>query len=145
MKTLNDLIAAPEVAVEFDAHLATDLEIPVLSGLQAQGDLLIIPASLVGGAVRLGQAPAWVSVPAGGVELLRGAAGGNAHTLVADPGVCLWTTDVRDDERLALGVIQADAPVYLLHREHGGTGLAPGRYVVRRQREQAEEQRLVAD
>jgi hypothetical protein len=27
--------------------------------------------------------------------------------------------------------------VYLLHREHGGAGIAPGRYVVRRQRELA--------
>jgi hypothetical protein len=26
--------------------------------------------------------------------------------------------------------------VYLLHREHGGAGVAPGAYVVRRQREQ---------
>jgi len=32
-------------------------------------------------------------------------------------------------------VVDAMAPVCLLHREHGGTGIAAGLYVVRRQRE----------
>jgi hypothetical protein len=42
---------------------------------------------------------------------------------------------VSDVDGLAIALVDTMAPVYLLHREHGGTGIAPGRYAVRRQRE----------
>lgn len=135
MKTLAELTGATGLPV--DLHLMLDLVIPVHDGLQAQGDLLVVPLDEVAGQVTVRTRAAWDEVPPDGVELLRGGAGGNAHTLVADPGTCLWTTDVADTTGLALGVFEALAPAYLLHREHGGTGVAPGRYVVRRQREQA--------
>ncbi|GAA3212247.1 hypothetical protein [Actinocorallia longicatena] len=115
-------------------HLEDQLEIPVMDGLQAQGDLLIVPHAAVAVAVTLPVHP-WREVPPAGVVLLRGAAGGNPHTLVADRGTCTWTTDVRDSFGLALGALRATGPVYLLHPEHGATGLTPGTYVVRRQRE----------
>jgi hypothetical protein len=118
------------------AELAADLTIPVSAGLQAQGDLLVVPLAELAGAVSAPAGAAWVEVPPDGLELLRGN-GGNAHTLVADPGTCLWTAEVADVEGLALGLIDALATVYLMHREHGGTGLAAGRYVIRRQRELA--------
>lgn len=139
--TLDQL--AGKVGVTVDPHLEQDIEIPVLSGPQAQGDLIVLPFDSVTG-IGLGH-DGWTDVPPQGVELVRGAAGGNVHLLVADPGVCRWSTNVTDPEGLAVGVLDATAPVHLIHREHGGSGIAPGRYLIRRQREMADVQRLVAD
>jgi hypothetical protein len=131
-------------------HLERSARIPVVDGLHAQGDLIVVPLPLIASSVRARPRARWTDVPPEGIELLRGAAGGNPHTLVADPGTCRWTADVADAEGLALGIFEASAVVYLLHPEHGGTGCAPGAYVVRRQREQwsrgsALGARLVAD
>jgi hypothetical protein len=116
-------------------HLDRDLAVPVTAGLQAQGDLIFVPLSTVADDVDVPWDAPWRAVPPTGVELLRGAAGGNAHTLVADPFTCRWTTTVRDRQGLALGVLRATATVYLLHPEHGASGVAAGTYVIRRQRE----------
>jgi hypothetical protein len=125
-------------------HLEQSVSIPVVDGLQAQGDLIVIPLDIVAPGVR--DAGRWTDVPPEGLELLRGAAGGNPHTLVADPGTCRWTTQVHDETWLALGMFQTSAVAYLLHPEHGATGCAPGTYVVRRQREtEGARMRLVAD
>ncbi|NRQ38506.1 hypothetical protein HII36_42770 [Nonomuraea sp. NN258] len=127
-------------------HLEQSARIPVVDGLQAQGDLIVIPLSVVDQVVKPSRGATWTDVPPEGVELLRGAAGGNPHTLVADPGTCRWTTSVLDHTDLAIGIFNATAVVYLLHPEHGGSGCAPGRYVVRRQRErEGQRARLVAD
>jgi hypothetical protein len=116
-------------------HLMTDLVIPADEGMQAQGDLLVVPLTVLAGRVFATDGAGWTEVPPSGVQVLRGVAGGNPHTLVADPGTCLWTPDVADADGLAIALVDALAPVYLLHREHGGTGIAPGRYAIRRQRE----------
>ncbi|GGN70583.1 hypothetical protein GCM10011579_045990 [Streptomyces albiflavescens] len=48
-------------------------------------------------------------------------------------------------------MIDASAVAYLIHPERGGTGIAPGRYLVRRQRERDAERgawpgnRMIAD
>jgi hypothetical protein len=133
MKRLMDLTA--ETGLPVDLHLVMDMVIPVHDGFQAQGDLMVAPLAGLAGRVRAAEGAEWQEVPPGGVELLRGAAGGNAHSLVADPGTCVWTGDVTDAEGLAIAVFDAMATVYLLHREHGATGIAAGQYVVRRQRE----------
>ncbi|GGO60526.1 hypothetical protein GCM10012289_00600 [Nonomuraea cavernae] len=127
-------------------HLERSVRIPVVDGLQAQGDLIVIPYAVVASSVTFWPDRGWTDVPSEGVELLRGAAGGNPHTLVADPGTCRWTTRVLDSEWLAIGVFETSAPAYLLHPEHGATGCAPGTYVVRRQRERdGQRARVVAD
>jgi hypothetical protein len=127
-------------------HLEQSVSIPVVDGLQAQGDLIVIPYSVIASSMRLWPQADWREVPPEGVELLRGAAGGNPHTLVADPGTCRWTVRMTDSDNLAIGVFDASAVVYLLHPEHGATGCAPGTYVVRRQRErEGLRARLVAD
>ncbi|GAB2940618.1 hypothetical protein ACFMQL_14490 [Nonomuraea fastidiosa] len=128
-------------------HLEQEIQIPVLDGPQAQGDLIVVPLRLVSAAVQIRDDPRWQAVPPEGIELLRGEAGGNPHTLVAEPGSCRWTVNVTDADGLAIGVFSASAPVYLLHPEHGGSGCAPGTYVVRRQREHDGHRRarLVAD
>lgn len=114
-------------------HLEQSLAIPVIDGIQAQGDLIVVPLHVVAESVRVPDGAPWRDVPPGGIVLLRAEAGGNPHTLVADPGTCRWTTHVFDG--LAIGVFEASAVAYLLHPEHGASGCAPGTYVVRRQRE----------
>ncbi|MBB6346459.1 hypothetical protein FHU36_002968 [Nonomuraea muscovyensis] len=127
-------------------HLERSMRVPVVDGLQAQGDLLVIPLSVVAPAVGVWAGAGWTDVPPEGVELLRSGAGGNPHTLLAEPGTCRWTTTVRDPDVLAIGVFEATAVAYLLHPEHGAVGCAPGTYVVRRQRERdGHRARLVAD
>ena len=117
-------------------HLERELEIPVTDGLQAQGDLLVIPYAAVAHAVTpWGSEWSWHAVPRQGVELLRGAGGGNPHTLVADPGTCFWNPSTRDTMGLTIGVLKTSAIAYLIHPEHGASGIAPGMYAVRRQRE----------
>nr|WP_245553143.1 hypothetical protein [Nocardia veterana] len=114
--------------------LAHAVDIPVVDGLYAQGDLIVVPLSLLG-PVTPAPYGTRIPVPARGIEVLRGGAGGNPHTLVAEPGTCWWTPDVLDPEGLALGIFRADAVAYLMHPEHGATGSVPGEYVIRRQRE----------
>ncbi|MFE3450602.1 hypothetical protein ACFXJ8_16885 [Nonomuraea sp. NPDC059194] len=127
-------------------HLEQSARIPVVDGLQAQGDLIVIPLPVVASSVRPWPDARWTDVPAEGVELLRGGAGGNPHTLVADPGTCRWTADVSDSDLLAIGIFETSAVAYLLHPEHGASGCTPGAYVVRRQRErEGQRARLVAD
>ncbi|WP_248959716.1 hypothetical protein [Sphaerisporangium perillae] len=128
------------------AVLDHSVSIPVVDGLQAQGDLIVIPLPVVASYVRPWPAAHWTDVPPEGVELLRGVAGGNPHTLVAGLDTCRWTTNVSDSDRLAIGIFETSAVAYLLHPEHGATGCTPGTYVVRRQREQGGvRSRLVAD
>jgi hypothetical protein len=122
-------------------HLEREVHIPIVDGLQAQGDLIVIPLHLLDDAF----VPVWARwrvVPQSGLELLRGAGGGNPHTLVADPGGCEWTSGVSDRQLLAIGALRAIRPAYLIHPEHGGTGIAPGTYLVRRQRERSTQRGL---
>ncbi|MER7199723.1 hypothetical protein [Streptomyces sp. CB01635] len=133
--TLADLTA--RTGLDVLDHLEREVTIPVVDGLQAQGDLIVIPYAFVARHLREPWRSDWQRVPAAGIELLRSAAGGHPHTLVADEGVCRWTARVVDATGLALGMIENTAVAYLIHPEHGGTGIAPGRYLVRRQRERA--------
>ncbi|MCQ4120020.1 hypothetical protein [Rhodococcus tibetensis] len=132
--TLSALTALTGLDV-FD-YLDQEVSIPVIDGLQAQGDLLVIPYSLVADIVTPTTWTRSENVPLSGVELLRSAVGGNPHSLVADEGVCTWSTPVNDPRRLALGILDTRVTAYLIHPEHGATGIAPGRYVIGRQREQ---------
>ncbi|WP_328612492.1 hypothetical protein OHS18_24130 [Amycolatopsis sp. NBC_00355] len=111
-------------------HLDRQVAVPVIDGLQAQGDLIVVPAEMTGI-----DAHGWRPLPEEGVELVRGEDGNNPHTLVAEHGSCRLTTWVNDPEGLAIAMVRNALPVYLVHPEHGATGIAPGCWVVRRQRE----------
>jgi hypothetical protein len=116
-------------------HLDRQVDVPVLAGPQPQGDIIVIPAA--------GQ-PAATPVPAAGVAVVRGENGGNTHLLIGDGPVC-WDAGRPGAQTLGRLTVQTTATAFLLHPEHGAAGVAPGTYVIRRQREQADEVRLVAD
>ncbi|MFI7680007.1 hypothetical protein [Actinophytocola sp. NPDC049390] len=126
-------------------HLDRQITVPVLDGPQAQGDLIVVPLDMVPTVTDASWAT-WPYVPWRGVELVRGVAGNNPHTLVADDRTCRWTGAVRDPLRLGIAMFENTAPAYLIHPEHGGSGVAPGRWLVRRQQESGRHRRmLVAD
>ena len=141
--TLADLTA--RTGLDVLGHLECEVTIPVTGGIQAQGDLLVIPIALLATGTRvwvwrnvsIADTAHWHQVSGTGIEVLRAGTGGNPHTLVADPGTCRWTTGVHDPEQLALGALSTTAVAYLIHPEHGGSGIAPGTYVIRRQRERS--------
>jgi len=134
MNTLNEVMAPH--GVEIPEHLVADAEVPVLSGLQRQGDVIVVP-------MRAGKVTGLKVIPLDGVPVVRGESGGNTHLLV---GGGRWASKTTDPA--VMGTLVVDdpaAPAYLIHPEHGATGIGPGSYVIARQREQADVVRLVSD
>ena len=134
--TYDDVLSAHGVTIP--AHLEAQAAIPVLCGLQVQGDVAIIPTRP--------SAKAGDLVPPAGVAVVRGESGGNTHLLVAE-GPVSWAPVVGNPDLLDLGVVTVPegATAFMLHPEHGCNAMGPGNYTLRRQREQAEEIRRVAD
>lgn len=127
--------------------LAADAEIPVQTGvLVPQGDVIVIPAD---GKVP----PATKPLPAAGAELVRGQ-GGHVHLLL---GRVLWTPGREGAQTIGTVTVPDGEAGYLAHgdgtpvsalsgdAEHGVQAFGPGTWVIRRQREKADEERLVAD
>lgn len=143
MKQLSALIS--EHGVDVLEHLDRDQLVPVFAGLQAQGDVAVVPAAMVGRVLPAAVTP----VPKAGVAVVRGENGGNTHLLLPDggPGVFYDPAADRDGTSLVLGTLTVEEGVtaYLAHPEHAFAGIAPGTYEIRRQREQADEIRLVQD
>lgn len=135
MRTLATLIA--EHGVDVHDHLDRDDIVPVHDVLQFQGDVAVIPT------LEPAQVDA-VQVPAEGIPVVRGEAGGNTHLLLAS-GAVSWSPVDRVGLDLGVLTVSDGAVGYLAHPEHGYLGIGPGRYVLRRQREQADEIRMVAD
>ena len=127
--------------IHVDDHHDRQADIPVLDGLQFQGDVAVIPTRHAKGAT--------TPVPQQGIAVVRGENGGNTHLLLAagtvtfDPSPTAGT----DPSDLDLGrlTVPAGTIAYLAHPEHAYTGIAPGTYTLRRQREQAEVARFVQD
>jgi len=135
------------VGADVPAHLVADAEVPVLTGAQAQGDLLVVPTTCAG-------TPDGEPVPDDGVRLVRGEATGNTHWLhrglAADgsrsegvrwapaPSPAPATGD--DGPPLVLGLLHVPegCTALLIHTdEHGANGIGPGRYAIHRKREAA--------
>jgi len=119
-------------------HLDRDLEIPVHAGLQAQGDLFIIPADPNR---RIGHGTA---VPLDGIAVIEAVNGGHEHRLFAgQPGTAFFTPAGAGGQDI--GLLECTEPAYIAHPGHAYAGIAPGSYTLRRQREQADQERFVAD
>lgn len=119
-----------DLAVEYP-----ELEIPVLTGPQRQGDVLIVPTERHDGGAPIGK----------GVEVVRSEAGSNTHCLHGDGE---WLASPHALTNLVQGwlTVPEGGEAYLIHSgEHGAAGIAPGTYEIRRQREYAGEWRRVAD
>lgn len=141
INTLTLADAETTFGVRVDDHHDRQADIPVLTGLQAQGDVIVLPAT--------GRHAATTPVPQQGVAVVRGENGGHTHLLLA-AGTVAWdpsATAGADPSDLDLGVLTvADgATAYLAHPEHAYSGIGAGTYVLRRQREQADVARFVAD
>jgi hypothetical protein len=123
MATINELVTSTGVAVvtEHDA----DFDIPVLSGMQRQGDVLILPAAVTAG----------TPVPTSGTAVVRGESGGNTHAVYSADGPVYCDTSVGVGVRVATLTVPDGSTAYLAHPEHGYMGIAPGSYEIRRQRE----------
>ncbi len=136
MATTTEMIEATGVTVVTATDLA-DIEIPVLAGIQRQGDVLIRPATV----------KAATAVPATGAPVVRGENGGNTHAIYAADGpvFCDTTAASTTDLQVAILSVPEGSTAYLGHPEHGYMGIAPGDYEIRRQREMAEQMRMVAD
>lgn len=142
--TFAQLVDQFATRTEFVGEFAADLDIPVLTGPQAQGDVSICPAHLYGSKPRFGDPK---PVTTAGIEVIRGGAMNNAHTLrTLDAGIA-WQPVVFSDETVALGLLTVPdgAQCFLEHPEHGFNGIGAGSYVIGRQREQAEAVRMVQD
>ena len=134
------------IGVTVPAHLAADAEVPVLSGPQAQGDLLVVPGAPPDGLT-------WEPVPASGVQVVHGEATGNTHWLhggIGSTGVrWAWPDPRAEGDPLVVGYLSvpAGASALLIHTdEHGANGIGPGRFAVRRKREgDAAEDQYVED
>ncbi|MCL2466698.1 MAG: hypothetical protein FWF02_13925 [Micrococcales bacterium] len=120
-------------------HLVADAEVPVLTGVQAQGDLLVVPLD----ATRLELLP----VPPEGVQVVRGEGTGNSHWLhrgFDSPGV----TYARGGQGQCIMVVYVpdDQSAQLIHTdEHGANGIGAGLYAIHEKREQGEQIRRVCD
>ena len=136
MKTMEEVLGAH--GVEIPAHLEAQAEVPVVTGAQRQGDVIVLP-------MRKGDVAGAKPVPAEGVAVVRGENGGNTHLLVAEGAVSFAAAPEREPQTLGTLVVDKNATAFLLHPEHGGQGIGPGNYTIRRQREQADEIRLVQD
>lgn len=138
MSTLTIDEAVTTFGVKVDDHHDLNALVPVLDGLQFQGDVAVIPTTS-----RTAKTP----LPKGGVPVVRGEAGGNTHLLLGTGDVRFDSLDTGLATDLTLGVLTvgAGSEAYLAHPEHAYSGIAPGSYEIRRQREQADAIRLVTD
>jgi hypothetical protein len=136
MATTAQMIEATGVTVVTEQDF--DLDIPVLAGIQRQGDVIVLP--------RIGIL-ATTKVPATGTPVVRGENGGNTHAIYPADGpiFCDIAQPSTRNLRVALLSVPEGSTAYLGHPEHGYMGIAPGSYEIRRQREMAEEMRMVAD
>lgn len=138
-------IALAKIGVSLPDHLVAEAEVPIVSGVQFQGDIGIVPAGMDSfdtDRVKL------ETVPDRGIQVVRGEGTGNTHWLhrgFDSPGV-EWARV--DNHELVLGVVSVPAgeSAELIHTdEHGCNAMGPGVYVLRGKREMADEIRRVAD
>lgn len=101
-----------------------ELGIPVLTGIQRQGDLMLLPVA---------EAPTGVPIDEGVAVVAAESAVGNAHILIGDGQ---WQRAEGDVLVEGWVTVPEGGEVFLIHtEEHNALGIGPGRYEIRRQRE----------
>ncbi len=144
MATLDQLVR--EHGTDVLGHLDKEIDVPVVTGLQHQGDVSVVPVHMTGDPFRRATAP----LPARGTAVVDGALSGG-HDHVLHPGFSaahvLFDPATPSPQSLALGLLTVPdgETAYLAHPEHGYSGIGAGTYELRRKREAAEGERLVAD
>jgi hypothetical protein len=122
-----------------DAIEHPDLRIPIHSGNQRQGDVLILKVTTAHPGDPIGPK---------GITVVRAETNtANTHTLV---GTGTWSPNPHANraEQLVQGwvTVPENGEAFLIHtEEHNAIGIGPGTYEIRRQREYAGEWRRVAD
>lgn len=132
--------------IDIPDHLEAQAAIPVITGTQVQGDVII-------SRTRPGKTDHdTIAVPAGGVQVVRGEATRNTHWLDnanPDAAPCLWTAipdSVADGLTLGLLDVPEGQVALLTHTdEHGSNAIGAGHYRVGRQRQQADQIEMVRD
>ncbi len=131
-KTVLERFQVSDLALEFP-----ELEVPIETGNQRQGDVLLLRVTTKHGGEPLGK----------GVRVVASENSPNTHTLHGDG---LWEPSARAglDGELVQGwlTVPAGGEAFLVHtEEHSAIGIGEGTYEIRRQREFAGEWRRVAD
>lgn len=136
MATLAKLIETH--GIEVLEHLDRQVDIPVLTGPQRQGDVFIFPNP---------KATATTPVPTSGIPVVKGENDGNTHAIFAEGDIRVDLGARMDLSSLTIATLSvAEGSVaHLHHPEHGYMGIGAGSYEIRRQREQADEIRMVQD
>lgn len=131
--------ALTKVGVTVPDHLIADAEVPVLTGVQGQGDLLIVPITSTNAEL--------VPLPDSGVQVVFGEATGNSHFLhrgFDSPDV--EYARVQDGQCIAVVLVPEGQSAQLIHTdEHGANAMGPGLYGIHEKREQADQIRRVTD
>lgn len=131
--------ALAKVGVSVPDHLIADAEVPILTGAQAQGDLLVIPIDSTTADLK--------PIPDEGVQVVYGEATGNSHFLhrgFDSPDVTY--ARVEEGQCIAVLSVPAGQTAQLIHTdEHGSAGIGPGLYGIHEKREQADQIRRVTD
>ncbi len=114
-------------------HLDQQCTVPIVTRFACQGDVAILADA--------DTAPATTPIPDAGVVAVASEASSNTHSL---HGAAFYD---RRESGMQIGVLTVPdgSEALLMHPEHGAMWIAPGSYSIRRQREQADELRLVAD
>jgi hypothetical protein len=104
-----------------------ELEIPILTGIQRQGDLVLVPTGALTGT------SSGESIRAGIAVVGQDGSAGNAHIVIGDGS---WHRFDGDDLVEGRVTVPEGGEAFLIHtEEHNALGLGPGTYEIRRQRE----------
>jgi hypothetical protein len=110
-KEMNTIATLAEKFPIGDLSHLDDIEIPVSSGPNAQGDLSWFP-------LRSGKVAGLKPIPQEGVVILSGN-NGHPHTLFSLKGECSVALNLTQEQRLATVVVPEGAELLVAHNEHG--------------------------
>ena len=110
-----------------------EVDIPVLTGAQRQGDVLVLPSRLPRALSGFGRRQRLSA----GVVVVGSEASSHTHTLYGDgTAQRLLATEPPRGATVAWLVVPEGGEAFLMHSdEHGALGIGPGTYEVRRQME----------